>query len=58
MENPGSLNDSLERYPELPRQEVIRMWEGELLKWQIFVSANVISEMVELDGKTCGNSPE
>lgn len=34
MENPGSFNEQKEQYPELPEDEVLKLYEGALVQWR------------------------
>jgi len=41
VENPGSFRESLDMYPDLSRDEVMKIWSGELCKWREFVKLPV-----------------
>jgi hypothetical protein len=41
VENPGSLRQSLDKYPDLSRDEVMKIWSGELCKWREYVKLPV-----------------
>lgn len=65
MENPGSFRESLDRYSDLPRDEVMKIWSGELCKWREFVKLPVHEQIGQLvlfeevsSGETSGHSSE